>query len=83
MRFTEAVGNQPGDKSKGSFKMRTQKRTKPPSAGIAMMQKGREEELLLERWAASDSARTMEESGWDESQDRFEIESVSGARYDA
>src|SRR3954467_10070420 len=71
---------------KGEFQMRTQKTAKSLSArtaGVTMIQYGREEELLLERWAASDSARTMDEAGWDESQDRFEIESVSGARYNS
>lgn len=41
--------------------------------------RSREEGLLLERWAASDSARTMEDEDCDESLDRFD--SVSVAAY--
>ncbi len=60
--------------------MRTHKTAKSPSqAHIAMtlMDRGREEALLLERWATSDSARTMDDADWDESLDRFDIASVA------
>jgi hypothetical protein len=62
--------------------MRTHKAksTSARTAAIATIQQGREESLLLERWATSDSARLMEDADWDESQDRFEIASVSGPR---
>jgi len=68
--------------------MRTQKAARSFSAriaAVAMVQQGTEEELLLGRWAASDSARTMDDADWDESQDRLEIDSVlaPGPRYDA
>ena len=68
--------------------MRTHKATKSVStrtAAIALIERGREEDFLLERWATSDSARTMDDAEWDESQDRFEIASVSDSShgYDA
>jgi hypothetical protein len=60
--------------------MRTQKITKAfGAAHIAMtlIDRGQEEKMLLERWAASDSARSMDDSDWDDSLDRFEIASVA------
>lgn len=69
--------------------MRTHKITKShtaPNIAMTLIDRDREESLLLERWAASDSARTMDDQDWDESLDRFDIASASegpGHRYDA
>lgn len=68
--------------------MQTHKITKASAriAAIAMIDRGREEELLLERWAASDSARSVEESDWDDSLDGFDTASVAarpGYAFDA
>ena len=64
--------------------MRTHKLTKAfaaPNVAKTLIDQGREEELLLGRWAASDSARSMDDSDWDESLDRFDIASVTEPRH--
>jgi hypothetical protein len=50
-----------------------------------MMDRSREEALLLDRWAASDSARSMEDNDWDDAADQFDMASVANPRnrYDA
>ena len=45
--------------------------------GMTLIDRRSEEKLLLERWAASDSARTMDDADWDDSLDRFDIASVA------
>ena len=60
--------------------MHAHKLTKASAAramAITMNDRGREEVLLLERWAASDSARTMDDSGWDDPADQFDLDSVA------
>lgn len=61
--------------------MRTQKITKSHVArnvAFTLIDRSREEDLLLERWAASDSARSMDDSNWDESVDSFDLDAFSG-----
>jgi hypothetical protein len=43
------------------------------------MDRSREEGLLLERWAASDSARAMDDPDSDESLDQFDSATLSAA----
>ena len=63
--------------------MRTQKIGKPLGAAhvaMTLIDRGHEEEMLLERWAASDAVRSMDDSDWDESLDRFDIASVAASQ---
>ena len=46
---------------------------------MTLIDRGSEEKRLLERWAASDSARAMDDADWDDSLDRFEIASVAAS----
>ena len=48
---------------------------------LGMMDRSREEALLLDRWAASDSARIMDDNDWDESMDQRDMASVTPARH--
>jgi hypothetical protein len=48
---------------------------------MRVMDRSREEALLLDRWAASDSARIMEDTDWDESMDQRDMASVTPARH--
>jgi hypothetical protein len=48
---------------------------------LATMDRSREEALLLDRWAASDSARTMDDNDWDDSTDQRDMASVAPARH--
>lgn len=60
--------------------MRTHKITRSfgeSHVAITLIDRGQEEKMLLERWAASDSARSLDDSDWDESLDRFDIASVA------
>jgi hypothetical protein len=60
--------------------MRTQKTTKTNHAkniAISLIDRSREEGLLLESWAASDSVNSMD-SEWDEATDTFDLASFSG-----
>lgn len=60
--------------------MRTHKISKASCAAhlaMTLIERGSEEKMLLERWAASDSARSLDDSDWDESLDRFDIASVA------
>jgi len=52
---------------------------------LATMDRSREEALLLAGWAASDSARIMDDTDWDDSQDQSDMASVAQPRhaYDA
>ena len=47
---------------------------------LATMDRSREEALLLDRWASSDSARIMEDTDWDESMDQRDMASVTPPR---
>jgi hypothetical protein len=60
--------------------MRTQKTTKTDNAStiaLTLVDRSREEDLLIKSWAASDSVRSME-TEWDESTDTFDLASFSG-----
>ncbi len=52
-------------------------KTSAHPAVLSRNDRGLEERLLLERWAAADSARTMEYDEVDESLDRFDTASVA------
>ena len=65
---------------------KTPKASLSRSTAAALMNKGREEERLLERWAASDSARSMEDDDCDNSIDQFDRASFAacpGHSFDA
>lgn len=47
---------------------------------MTLIDRGQEEKMLLERWAAADAVRSMEDADWDESLDRFEIASVAAGQ---
>ena len=55
----------------------------PPARAMAMrvMDRSREEALLLDRWAASDSARIMDDTDWDESMDQLDMASIAPPRH--
>ena len=62
--------------------MRTHKITRAFGAAhvaMTLIDRDSEEKILLERWAASDSARAMDDADWDETLDRFEIASVAAS----
>ena len=58
--------------------MHTQKitRSRTPAMPVAMADRGLEERHLLQRWAASDSERSLDELDADDSADRFDLEVV-------
>ena len=64
--------------------MHTHKITRaPPARAIKMatLDRSREEALLLGRWAASDSARIMDDNDWDDSIDQRDMASVTPPRH--
>ena len=64
--------------------MHTHKTTRaPPARAMKMgaMDRSREEALLLDRWAASDSARIMDDNDWDDSMDQRDMASVTPPRH--
>ena len=67
--------------------MHAHRSTKAPSSRamlIATLDRSREEAVLLEGWAASDSARILDDLDWDESQDQSDLASVAPRHaYDA
>jgi hypothetical protein len=48
---------------------------------MGTLDRSREEALLLDRWAASDSARIMEDDDWDDSTDQRDMASVTPPRH--
>ena len=52
---------------------------------LATMDRSSEEALMLKGWAASDSARILDDLDWDESQDQSDMGSLAQPRhrYDA
>ena len=60
--------------------MHTQKSTKSAAgraAASSSVDRGREESLLLERWAAADSLRNLDEDECDETLDQFDTASFA------
>jgi len=44
---------------------------------MPVMDRSREEALLLDRWAASDSARIMDDPDWDDATDQRDMASLA------